>query len=727
MRHILRRGLRRFFGRTTPSGNGDGSDENHNGDNEREGAARGSAGGDGGASRVSWPAGESAADESAAGDAVHMQVCAHADDDLYFMNPEVDQAIRHGEGIVSVYLTSGEADGKNVADNDPAREGTPVDLAGYVAARMSGLRAAYSFMADGRRDVPWERTVRPAPNGVQVEVATLTSRPDIRLVFVSLSAGRGAGAGTGGGTGDGAPAKRLCHLWTGSQQSQPTLPPTGSPASQAGEYGRRELIDLLVDLLHEYRPTVVRTLDPDPEHLRFDDDGVAEYSDHADHTAAAYFAFEALRVYRDQGGVGVMVRNHRGYYNGQWPLNLDAATYERKAALLDIYGGADAHECADPAGCGDFKVGAGNRTRRYGRSTATRLTEDTGWLRLMPDGRLAAFAVVDSVATQWIQQEPGGTAWQSQALDVADLMPGLSVSMEADGRIRLAGVRIRLRAKYDDQRREVVTAVQGEPGGGFGEWIGLSNPNYGNGWFRTHEIGLPECVVDASGHMQMLVRNFGMGLSARSERSPGVWSDWLDLGGKQLQGGLSAARLPDGTVEVFGNTRTGFTHLVQSDAHSRFEIDDDFTELAQGQPEPTGRPLLVADRDGGAALFFRQHQSESVSVLRRGSGGAWGRTPLMLADAGGFGGIAALPLKDARQKLFVIAVRDRTGRVSYTQTSLDGAHSGWVTGGGPVVGAPSIALDAAGRPVIAAIGTDARLYVHLVGDGDKVESWHRIG
>lgn len=672
MRHILRRGLRRFFG------------------------------------KVAAPGG------SGPRDALHMQVCAHADDDLYFMNPEVEQAIRHGEAVVSVYLTSGEADGKNVADDDPAREGTPVDLAGYVAARMNGLRAAYSLMAGGRRDIPWERSVRTAPNGVQAEIATLTSRPDVRLVFVSLSAG-------------GARAKRLCHLWTGYQSSQPTLPPTGSPVSQAGEYSRQDLIDLLVDLLQEYRPTVVRTLDPDPEHKGFRDDGSVVYSDHIDHTASVYFAFEALKAYRDQGGDDFTVRSHRGYYNGFWPLNLDADTYEHKAALLDAYGGADRHECADPAGCGDFKVGRGARTRRYGRSIATRLAEDGGWLRLMPDGRLAAFAVVDSVARQWIQQEPGGRVWRPQSLEVADLLPGLSVSVEADGRVRLAGVRMRLRADYEAQRREVVTAVQREPGGGFGEWIGLSNPNYDNGWFRTHEIGLPECVVDGSGHMQMLVRNFGMGVSARSERSPGVWTDWLDLGGKQLQGGLSAARLPDGTVEVFGNTRTGFTHLVQSDADSRFEIDDDFTELAHGQPEPAGRPLLVADRDGGAALFFRQHESESVAVLRRGSGGGWGRTPLVLAGAGGFGGIAALALEGAEQELFIIAVRDRTGLVSYAQTSLDGADPGWVTGGRPIVGAPSIALDADGRPVIAAIGTDARLYVHLVGDGSTVESWHPVG
>ena len=648
--------------------------------------------------------------------ATHMQICAHADDDLYFMNPELHQAILAGAGVVSVYLTSGEADGKNVADIDPARESTAVDFPGYTAARMNGLRAAYSHMTTGDRAVPWDRDVRRGPNGMQMEIATLSSNPDIRLIFVSLSAGpRELGA------------KRLCRLWTGRDTEQPTLPPTGSPMTEAGRYSRQDIIDLLEALYQEFRPTVVRTLDPDPEHSSIREDGHVEYSDHADHTATAYFALHALARYRENGGDEVRVRLFRAYYNRHWPFTLSPDTYERKASLLDIYGGADPHPCANPAGCGDFKIGANTRVRRYGRSTQTRFTEETDWLQRMPDGRLTAFDVSNGVARQWIQRAPDGARWDARPLGAADLMPEIAVRLQRDGRIRLFGIRVRLRAKYDDQRREIVTAVQREPGGEFGEWTGLANPSYNNGWFRTHEIGLPVCALNADGRAQMFVRNFDMGVSSRFEASPGKWSGWLDLGGSQLQGGLSAVELRDGRIEVFGNTKTGLARFVQAEPGGDLKHDTGFVGIAEGEPAPCGKPTAVVDGHGHIALFFRRHEQEAVSALRQERDGTWG-VPMTLAGGhSGLGGVAVLALPGPMDTppAFLIASRNRDGGVSHTTTRLDGRRTEWIADSSLIVGAPSIALDAHDRPVIAAFGGDGHLYLHPTDEA--AGTWRRVG
>lgn len=648
--------------------------------------------------------------------ALHMQVCAHADDDLYFMNPELQQAIVAGTGIVTVYLTSGEADGKNVADIDPARQSTPVDFPGYTAARMNGLRAAYGFMATGDRAVPWHRQVRRAPNGAEMEIATLSTNPDIRMVFVSLSAGPRDQR-----------ARRLCHLWTGRDQDQPTLPPTGSPMTEPGLYRRQDVIDLIESLLQEFRPTVLRTLDPDPEHTSVREDGHVEYSDHADHTATAYFALAALAQYRENGGANVRVRLFRGYYNRHWPLTLGPETYERKASLLDIYGGADPHPCANPAGCGDFKISGNTRARRYGRSTQTRYPEETDWLQRMPDGRLTAFEVSHGVARQWIQRAAGAAQWDVRALDVADLAPELGVRLQPDGRIRLFGIRVRLRAKYDDQRRELVTAVQDAPGGAFGAWTGLANPNYGNGWFRTHEIGTPVCAVNADGRAQLFVRNFGMGVSSRFEGSPGSWSNWLDFGGSELQGGLSAVRLGDGRIELYGNTRTGIARFAQAEPDVDLKHDAGFTGVAAGEPAPVGKPTAALGADGRVAVFFRRHEQESVSYLHQGPDGGWDGVPIALAAGhGGLGGIAVLPLPGPANAPaeFVLAVRNRDGGVSHTRTCLDGRRTEWIGDSSLVTGAPSIALDSEDQPVIAAFGADGQLYLRRHADASQ--QWQQV-
>lgn len=82
------------------------------------------------------------------------QVFAHADDDLYFANPDLYRLLAAGHRVTSVYLTAGEADGRNVDTRDPLRERAPVDFAGYMEARQSGLRSAYATMVLGKREAP---------------------------------------------------------------------------------------------------------------------------------------------------------------------------------------------------------------------------------------------------------------------------------------------------------------------------------------------------------------------------------------------------------------------------------------------------------------------------------------------------------------------------------------------------------------------------------------------
>lgn len=71
-----------------------------------------------------------------------MQILAHPDDDLYFMNPDTQQALDAGTPVVCVYLTAGEAVGINRIPGAPR---PAADKAAYSSARHQGLRRSYAI------------------------------------------------------------------------------------------------------------------------------------------------------------------------------------------------------------------------------------------------------------------------------------------------------------------------------------------------------------------------------------------------------------------------------------------------------------------------------------------------------------------------------------------------------------------------------------------------------
>ncbi|MFD0512699.1 hypothetical protein [Streptomyces aureus] len=110
----------------------------------------------------------------------------------------------------------------------------------------------------------------------------------VELVFLDLAMHTPAGH-------MGAPA-----LWRERGLPLRTVVVNGSPVRQAQMYDYDGLVDVLVALFERYRPTLVHTLDPDPDiqhsdlRTRIRDSEQPGFSDHADHTAVAAFTWAAL-------------------------------------------------------------------------------------------------------------------------------------------------------------------------------------------------------------------------------------------------------------------------------------------------------------------------------------------------------------------------------------------------------------------------------------------------
>ncbi|MFF3692419.1 PIG-L family deacetylase [Streptomyces sp. NPDC002221] len=484
-----------------------------------------------------------------------LQILAHPDDDLYFMNPDTQHTLDSGVPLVSVYVTGGEANGDNrvVSDTGPH----VYDKAAYSSARHQGLRQAYATLLGMDRYTPWEKSVAELRGGHRAEVNRLQHRGrSVELVFLNTAMHTPLGGRMG-----------LPSLWEDRHLQLPVVIAEGSPLTRAKAYTYDSMVDVLEGLLADYEPTLVQTLDPDPDiqHSspvnRSHDSEQPGYSDHADHTAAASFAWAALIRHAERGNA-FLATAYRAYYNRHWPKNLPPRVLAEKAAHLVPYGGSKDWQCGNPGGCGDYNVG-GNRP----------LTNWKGWVRSThyrhPGARLLAsgdgaqaYGVLGLRAVRWSRNADDGWG-EPEDLGGSPLAPVLGGATLADGRQLLFALRFSsLQGRAGANTREIVALEQGAPGGKFGAWKGLGNPERGDD--RGRRIGPPTAVAAPDGRVHLFVRNAERGISSRVREAGGSWGPWRDLGGESVQEGLSAVVDGRGRVHVFAAGADTVHHWTQS-------------------------------------------------------------------------------------------------------------------------------------------------------------------
>lgn len=235
-----------------------------------------------------------------------LRIVAHEDDDLLFMNPDLAESIEAGRPVRTVFVTAGDA-GKD---------------ASYWRGRESGILEAYAKMAGVPDD--WETgALRVA--GRTVELRTLTSAPQVSLVFLRLPDGNGHGAGFSA-----TDFESLAKLWN---KSLDTLHPLdGSPG-----YTKKELVRMLLALMTEFHAQIIDTQDYTGHFA----------GDHSDHITAAHFAHAAERRYRPPHATRV----YRGYNQLREPQNLIASQQGLKEHIFLAYASHDLQLCAPGAAC----------------------------------------------------------------------------------------------------------------------------------------------------------------------------------------------------------------------------------------------------------------------------------------------------------------------------------------------------------------------------------------
>lgn len=258
-----------------------------------------------------------------------MNIVAHQDDDLLFMNPDIAKDITEKKCVRTVYLTAGDAGG--------GRQ--------YWLSREQGSQAAYGYMASARMN--WlQRTVK-LPGGQYVTVASLPGNNRLSLMYMHLPDGGLHGQGY-----TGSHRQSLDELETGSVAQL-------SAVDGQSTYSHADLTNALVALMQAYRPAYIRTLSSLPGR---------QYIDHSDHLATSRIVTEAYSQY--QAGQYpahsmTLLRYYLGYPVRELPANLSGEAFEQKQRIFLAYSRYDGSACQTARQCAKTPTYSAYLHRQY--------------------------------------------------------------------------------------------------------------------------------------------------------------------------------------------------------------------------------------------------------------------------------------------------------------------------------------------------------------------------
>ncbi|MFJ1866988.1 PIG-L family deacetylase [Streptomyces sp. NPDC088097] len=627
-----------------------------------------------------------------------VQVVAHPDDDLFFMNPDLSRSLLSGTRVTTAYLTSGEADGRNEAHGGAAKDPEqPADRTRYAEARQNGIRCAYAQMATGDRSSAWTRTVIPTAGGGRAELNVLTAKPEINLVWLQLREARSP-------AGDNPDSLR--GLWNGTISALGAQLTSGTPVTQPFSYTKDQVVESIAGVLERYRPTTIRMQDPTPG--RYEDTG--KYTDHQDHMYGARFVQAATALYAERvpDRPRFSVQSYLGYHNGTLPHALDPQTADTKIGFLKTYAWQDRTDyCGSPSGCGDRKVAGSPTGRNWAQSLRYARADNTSWLTEGVPGRLWAFAALDGRMAVW-NRAPSGTWAGPTLLPGAGIDPGATTARFPDGRIAVLATRTTLGTRPADYRREVVCALQSAPDGPFGPWESLGTPEAGDEP-GTSAISGPSGAVDPEGRLTVYLRDTRRTLRARVRPPSGSLGDWQRLGGADLQSDPVTVTDAAGRRHVYATT-TGSV-LAWTQPAPGAALSGPFTT---GLPATTV-PLSAAPEGAGVRLYFRRPDSGAVrNALVTAGPGAPRVTDL--AESGGRAGYGAVGVAGR-----VLSGRSDTGTVSL---GSPGGPPTWAESRMLYAGAPSAVQDRTGATTTVALGLDAELHTTTTTPTTPHPTWH---
>lgn len=490
---------------------------------------------------------------------LHIQVTAHPDDDILFMNPDLASGIQYGQSTVGIYLTGGEADTR-----EPAR---------YAAERQEGTRASYALMASAANE--WDRKAIPVGNRY-VELNELRANHDVKLVFLNLPEHNNSAA-----------AGSLSMLVNRPHSGVRSLVTAHGTVRHSFGYNKSDVLAVLMTLFEMFQPTTLRLQDAQPD-SRYQE-GWDGFHNHPDHVSGARLAREAIDRYLTRPSRNATVIDYRDYNVSDAAINLNTTDRMRKKDYFAAYAKHDA------------LAGLGGVYTEWTDRTYYRWPRGGAWAARDHRGEVHAFAVQGPELVHWIRRGNGRWQTRSRALSKSLLRPTLTLVPGSRGNLillaqTLVGQRLVLKRQLDSGEWPA-------------DWHDLGKPS-------GPLVGLSTGALDADGSLVVAVRNPGGGVSVRRQRPDSSWDEWTPLEGDGVQDDVSIALGPDERMHAFATTSNGIMHW-------RDEPNGEFTLVDEkfGGIRPAGGPVTVK-AEGDVRLLTRTAGDGDIAVLPLGDGAA---------------------------------------------------------------------------------------------------------
>lgn len=244
-----------------------------------------------------------------------MNIVAHQDDDLLFINPQIAHDIQHHACVRTVYVTAGD-------------DGQGTD---YLHLRERGAEAAYNHMLNNSS--PWIAQQLTLPSGAVATATSPQKNDTVSLLFLRLPDGNLDGSGFSA-----TDFQSLTRLSNGEIERMTSVDNTSA-------YTKELLIDTLQDIMAKYKPIRINT--------QSNDDANTTISDHSDHMAVGAYTTAASRVYAARAHLNFtkLIHYYQGYPIRGEPPNLSAQDTQQKAAAFFAYAVDDAGVCTSIFQC----------------------------------------------------------------------------------------------------------------------------------------------------------------------------------------------------------------------------------------------------------------------------------------------------------------------------------------------------------------------------------------
>ena len=245
-----------------------------------------------------------------------MNIVAHQDDDILFMNPDLIHTLRKGNCVRSIYLTAGDS------GSGPL----------YWLGREEGSEAAYAQML-GIKDPVWNtRTVRLSKTAY-ISLSNPKNNPNVSLIFLHLPDGNPDGQGF-----------NVTNYESLAKLANRTITKIHSVDGHSS-YTSDQLITALTELVNVYQPDEIRTQATHNLSGRF--------VDHSDHLAAGIFAKHAHQKYSQQREA-TPIKFYVGYPIRNQPENVSPDDIAATEKAFFSYAGYDQSTCSSVETCSDM-------------------------------------------------------------------------------------------------------------------------------------------------------------------------------------------------------------------------------------------------------------------------------------------------------------------------------------------------------------------------------------